>query len=98
MPRFLKCLLTGFTLGILVNLTVLLLTVVADCTPGDTRCGADGYVQRCDYEGKRWDITFTRCKKEKVCSPGASRCGADGYVERCDYDGEGWQPSAQKCR
>jgi hypothetical protein len=32
------------------------------CTPGDSKCGADGYVQRCLSDGT-WGVTATRCQR-----------------------------------
>ena len=86
----------------------------ADCTPGASRCGADGYVERCNYDGSRWDANMiTRCEgsgrggeghysgnsgRGSECVPGASRCGADGYVERCSFNGMRWESSVAQCR
>lgn len=53
---------------------------------GETRCGADGFVQ--EYKLNRWHPTGTRCAAREtatrqICSEGDTKCGADGYVLTC---------------
>lgn len=84
-------------------------TASAGCTTGESRCGADGYVERCTSNGT-WNSSMLKCAREGDgrygrdrpsggyrCTPGESQCGADGYVERCTPDGT-WDSSMLKCR
>jgi hypothetical protein len=32
------------------------------CTPGASRCGADGYVERCDSDGRSYRQTMQKCR------------------------------------
>jgi hypothetical protein len=32
------------------------------CSPGISRCGADGYVERCSYDGASWTSSLQKCK------------------------------------
>jgi hypothetical protein len=69
------------------------------CNQGETRCGADGYVQYCIVSGGGWasgpfgpgtsvpvrcQNSVTTSQEQKLCSPGDEKCGPGNTVLRCD--------------
>jgi hypothetical protein len=91
-----------FVSCVLSALALCALPAHADCTPGETRCGADTDVQRCNSD-HTWDTDAgTRCDPNVPNRPAVERFGRyggsidqgrDGNVctkgfTRCGADGE----------
>lgn len=72
--------------------------------PGETRCGANGMVERYICFGTRcqWNPSYERCastNRAPTCNVGDTKCGANGFVQRCQqYSGDPyWQATTQHC-
>jgi hypothetical protein len=68
------------------------------CTRGETRCGANGYIQQCSLaprwssaanayvEQGQWNPTLNRCAGAAAaceCTTGYKKCGPDGKIMMC---------------
>ena len=78
--------------------------------PGETRCGATGYVEEYQCHGSeqfgtrrcQWRNNYQRCantNRAPACNVGDTKCGADGYVQNCrQMAGDPfWQGSTLRC-
>lgn len=83
-----------------------------ECSNGDTRCAADGYVQYC--VGEKWfnndnlgrrvrcEGAVTTMQEQRLCSVGEQRCGPSGTVLQCEA-GFGnsdpkWRDTYKRCQ
>lgn len=78
---------------------------------GETRCGADNWVERYEvnsiYPDGHWRSTPTRCssspsrRDDRGPKDGETRCGADGWVEKYEvnstYPDGHWGSTATRC-
>ena len=78
----------------------------AGCTPGETRCGSDGWGQQCrrrsDNSLTEWTPTFRSCGSAMQCAAGDKKCGPDGAIMECRVNPIGgattWWSTDKSCK
>lgn len=76
------------------------------CTEGETRCGADGWTQRCTRmaDGRlAWGPhDFRNCGSAVQCAAGDKKCGPDGKIMECRANPIGgatsWNSTSKGCQ
>lgn len=94
----------------MVSLTTIALATAALAQPlpaqaqqeGETRCGADGWVQRYSRITQSWAGTGQQCvqPQPQAAEPpdGEERCGPAGFVLRYSRLYHSWQSTTMRCQ
>ncbi len=76
---------------------------------GESRCGADGYVERYSDSSRSWRQSFTHCRNNAANETSGrrtsdepedrvTRCGANGVVQRYWRSFHRWEDTFQRCQ